>query len=137
MEARPFRDRARPPTAAALARALGRSRAGYDQLATLTAALAREWTYAPASGWMLKIHDGAKALCYLIPLAGAFRVSLAVRVRERAPLLADPSLAALHDALAAAKEHREGLALRLDVRDRASYAPVAALLARLIALRAT
>ena len=63
-------------------------------------------------------------------------MSLTVRPAERATLLADPAQAAIHDALAAAKKYVEGYALRFEVTDRATLAPLAQVLERLIALRA-
>lgn len=135
MEPRPFLDRATPPTDETLARALGAAHASFTALTKITAGLDRGWSHGGASGWMQKIHDRRKALCYVIPLDGAFRVSLTVRPRERAPLLADPALAAIHAALSGAAKQAEGYALRFDIADRASFAPVGALLARLIVLR--
>ncbi len=135
METRPFLVRSNRPTAASLATALGGAYASYAALATLTAGFARAWSHGKASGWMEKIDDRRKALCYVVPLAGAFRVSLTVRPDERAALRADPALAEHHAALAAAKAHAEGHALRFDVHDGASFAPVARLLAAIVALR--
>ena len=48
------------------------------------------------------------ARAYVVPLDGAFRVSLTVRPAERATLLADPAQAAIHDALAAVTPVRPG-----------------------------
>lgn len=135
MEPRPFADPSTPPTAEALERVLGDAHGSYRTLTKVTAGLAREWVHTGTGGWMEKVHAHRKALCYFVPLGGVLRVSLTVRPRERAPLLADEALASVHAAFTGARKYPEGYALRFDVTDRASCAPVATLLARLIALR--
>ena len=80
---------------------------------------------------MLKIHDGRKALVYLIPLNDAFRMSMAIREAERDELLADVDLAALHDKLASAKTYSEGFALQFDVDSEMDFGPVESFIGRL------
>ncbi len=136
-DARPFLARtSKPPTARALAAALGGVAPLFVELERRTAALARAWNHSKTSGWMLKLHDGKKALCYLVPLAGAFRASLTVRPEERAALARDPALAAVQSALQGAKKYPEGYLLRFDIVDRPSFAPFLALIDRIVAARA-
>ena len=135
MEDRPFLARSRKPTPASLERALGRAFPAYQALSRLTGSFRSEWTHSRSSGWMQKVHDGRKALCYVVPQEGAFRVSLTVRKKERTTLLRDAPLPALHGALVDAKAYAEGYALRFDVVDEASAAPLVSALERIIALR--
>ncbi len=135
MDERPFSDRAHRPTPQSLARALEGAAVLYDEILARSDGLQQAWNHSKASGWMLKIHDGKKALCYLVPLAGSFDVSSAVREEERAALLEDPQLAELHDALLGAKKYAEGYALRFHVTDRSSARAPIALVERLVAMR--
>jgi hypothetical protein len=123
------------PTAASLERALGRSFAAHHALSQLTKSFPSEWNHSKASGWMKKVHDGKKALFYLVVLDGAFRVSLTLRARERASLLEDASMSALHGALGSAKKYAEGYALRFEVMDEVTFAPLKLVLERIIELR--
>jgi hypothetical protein len=132
---RPFRDRARPPTAEALARALGRTHRGYATLMRIVGELTTAWTHSKASGWMLKVHDGKKALFYLVPLVDAFTVSMAVRPEEREALLRDESLAHVRERLRAAKKAAEGYVLRFHVDDPSRASEPIEIVERLIAAR--
>lgn len=135
-EERPFRDPKRAPSDADVVAALQRSAPFYRALADQTATFEKEWIHSKAGGWMAKVHDGQKALCYVVPLVGSFRVSLTVRPAEREALLADARVAELHERLRGAKRYAEGHALRFDVDDRATATVVRELLARIIELRA-
>ncbi len=135
MEERPFTDPKSAPTLDALHETLGPAAAFLDELLVQTADFRRAWSHSKRGGWLDKVHDGKKALFYLIPLHGSFRSSMAVRDAERDTLLGEPALAALHDRLAEAKRYSEGWALAVDVTDAASWAVVRALVGRLIALR--
>ena len=132
---RPFLAKAPEPTSRAVASALGRTAPLFAELERMSDGFRRDWNHAKSSGWMLKIHDRKKALAYVVPLAGSFRVSLTVRPGERRSLLDDPSLAPVHDALRDAKKYAEGYALRFDVTDRESFGPCATLIERVIAAR--
>lgn len=47
-----------------------------DELAALFPPLAEEWTFAgKAHGWSLRLRHAKRAVCYLTPLEGTFRVS--------------------------------------------------------------
>lgn len=88
------------------------------------------------SGWMQKISDSKKALCYIIPLENAFKVSLTVREKEREDFLKDKTLAAIHAPLSSARKFAEGYALQFAVADQDSFLPLKALIQKLIAARA-
>jgi hypothetical protein len=84
---------------------------------------------------MLKVHDRKKALLYVVPMNGAFKVSMAIRETEKETLAADADVALLQDAIALAKKHAEGYALRFDVKDKASWDGLHALVEKLIDAR--
>ena len=132
---RPFMDAAAQPTALALESVLGRAFGRYESLLSLAPAFAREWNFSKTGGWMLKVHDGRKGLCYLIPVDCGFKVSLAIRESEREALMADPDLSALHDALASAKKYSEGFGVQFEVDDKADFAVVESFMTKLIAAR--
>jgi hypothetical protein len=114
---RPFLDGAGAPTEAALRAALAGAYPRYEDLLRLAGRFGRAWTFSRTGGWMLKVYDGKKALFYVIPLAGGFRVSLAIREAERAALLRDGELQTMNAALASAKKWAEGFALEFEVSE--------------------
>jgi Protein of unknown function (DUF3788) len=132
---RPFGDPAVKPIESALESTFGPAFDRYQAILHLAAAFSQEWNFSKAGGWMLKIHDGKKALLYLIPLCGSFKVSMAIREVEREALLADSDLAVLHDKLVSAKKYSEGFALQFDIDDAIDFAPVESLVSKLIAAR--
>jgi hypothetical protein len=132
---RPFEDAAAPPTESALKATVGPSFARYQAIVGLAAAYSQEWNFSKASGWMLKIHDRKKALLYLIPLSGSFKISMAIRESEREALLADSNLAVLYGKLASAKKFSEGFSIQFDINDAIDFAPVESLISKLIAAR--
>jgi Protein of unknown function (DUF3788) len=132
---RPFADGATRPTESALESTLGHAFGRYRSLLGLDTSFSRDWNYSKTSGWMLKVHDGKKALFYLIPLDCGFKVSLAIRESERDVLMADPDLAALNGTLASAKKFSEGFGLQFDVDDQGDFTAVEAFMTKLIAAR--
>jgi hypothetical protein len=132
---RPFLDASIKPVELAVAAALGSTHARYRSILELADGFAEEWTFNRSSGWMLKIHDGRKALVYLIPLNDAFRMSLAIREAERDELLREADLAPVHEKLASAKKYSEGFALQFDVDSEMDFGPVESFVGRLISLR--
>ena len=132
---RPFTDAAARPTSPALESTLGRAFDRYESLLGLAATFAQEWNFSKASGWMLKVHDGKKALFYLIPLEGGFKVSMAIRESEREALMTDHDLASLNDTLASAKKYSEGFGVQFEVDAEMDFAVVESFIGKLIAAR--
>jgi len=132
---RPFADAAVRPSRRALESTVGRAFARYEAVLSLAAAFSQVWRFTKGGGWMLKVHDGKKAFLYLIPLAGGFRISMAIRESEREALLGDSDLAALHDRLASAKRYPEGFAIQFDVDDGIDFAPVESFVSKLVEAR--
>jgi len=121
MSERPFLAKAQRPDAAALEVALGPTFAFYSDLADLCDGLKQEWVHTKGGGWMLKVTDGKKALCYVIPLADAFRVSMAIREPERAALLESELMADYGALLTSARRFAEGYSVAFDVTSDSSY----------------
>jgi hypothetical protein len=121
MSERPFLAEAQKPDATALEVALGPAFAFYRDLTDLSDGFKQEWVHTKGSGWMLKVADGKKALCYVIPLEGSFRVSMAIRESERAALLESEHMADYGALLTSARKFAEGYSVAFDVTADSSY----------------
>jgi hypothetical protein len=135
MEPRPFDDKAQKPTGQGIQTALGGAYPYCQKVIEFTHAFLHEWTFTKGSGWMLKVYDRKKALLYLIPLDGAFKISLAIRENEREALLGDEALGSLHAQILSAKKYREGFALQFEIAGPNEFSPVELFLSKLISLR--
>jgi len=118
---RPFLEKAQKPGIAALEVALGPAFAFYRDLTDLCDGLRQEWVHTEGSGWMLKVADGKKALCYVLPLEDSFRVSMAIRESERAALLESEDMADYGALLTSARRFAEGYSVAFDVTGGSSY----------------
>lgn len=129
-----FDDKAKQPTDADVAKALGSaSKAWIDLKARVAAAhgpIREEWGFtAKSTGWGLRLKRGDRTILYMTPCSGYFRVSFvlgdkAVRAaHERG--LPEPILAMLD----AARKYAEGRGIRLEVRKLAELRPIEALVA--------
>ena len=121
MGERPFLGKAQKPDTAVLEVALGPAFAFYSDLTDLCDGLKQEWVHTKGSGWMLKVADSKKALCYVIPLDDAFRVSMAIRESERAALLESEHMADYRALLTSARKFAEGYSVAFDVTADSSY----------------
>jgi hypothetical protein len=133
---RPFPDRSIKPTEQSLQAVLGSACTYYNKIMVLEGSFSQDWTFTKSSGWILKLFDRKKALLYLIPLNGGFRVSLTIRADERAAFLHDEELGIMHAKISSAKKYPEGFALQFDITDRNGFQPFELFLRKLIALRA-
>jgi len=115
MSERPFLGKAQKPDIAALAAALGPVFASHRDLTNLCDDFKHEWVHTKGSGWMLKVADGKKALCYVIPLADSFRVSMAIGESERTALLESEHMADYRALLTSARKFAEGYSVAFDV----------------------
>jgi hypothetical protein len=132
---RPFGNPNFEPTEDGLETTLGAAIGRFDVIRGLAADFDQEWSFYRGSGWMLRIHDSRKALLYLIPLRGSFRLSMAIREAERDALAADPELAALHPMLLAARKLPEGFALTFDVDGEGDFGALRSFVEKLVAAR--
>jgi hypothetical protein len=132
---RPFGNPTFEPTEDGLEAALGPAIGRFDVIRGLAAGFDQEWTFYRGSGWMLRIHDGRKALLYLVPLRDGFRASMAIREAERVALAADAGLAAVRPALESARKVPEGFALAFDITGEGDFEPIRSFVEKLIAAR--
>lgn len=134
-EIRPFKEKSPKPEPELLKKALGNCFPLYEALLEKTGTFSAEWNHSKTSGWMLKIADRKKALCYLIPLQDAFRVHLTVREAEKEILLKEKSLSGLHEQLRGAKKYTEGFLVQFLVSDRPSAKKLMDFLKKLLETR--
>ncbi len=133
---RTYADGTNPPTDEALEARLASAWPPMRSVMEMAGSFKRDWSFSNSSGWVLKVHDGQKALWYLTPLLGSFTVSMAIRETERDALLADPAVGdGVHEQLESARKFGEGFALGFDVGDSDDLAAVEPFLRALIALR--
>ena len=131
-------DKSTQPTDALLQSVLGAPFACFQEILELTAAYTQEWTYpSKSSGWVMKISRKSKALCWLFPYQGMFRVSFALREHEKDSLLGNKQIPASYkELLQGSKKYREGYALRIDVESRQAHDDVQVFVQQLMVLRA-
>jgi hypothetical protein len=132
---RPFPDKSIKPAPKTLQAALGSAHAYYEKVLALSGSYSREWNFTKSSGWILKVYDSKKALFYLIPLNGGFKISLTLRGDERDAFLCDAGLRTMHDRIASSKKFPEGFALQFDIGGKKEFQPLELFITKLIALR--
>jgi hypothetical protein len=135
MEDRPFKDNKLKPDAEKLKPVLNKVFQHYNKLLNLTENFKHDWNFSKSSGWMEKVHDGKKALYYLIPLNDSFKISLAIRESEKEALLADKSLKEFHAILNEAKKFSEGYNIQFMIEDKKSYDSLAEFIKKLVSFR--
>ncbi len=114
-----------PPDESDIRRVLGDLYPSYKAILTLAKDFDHEWKYYGTKiGWQIKAVRKGKALFYLAPLKGSFKVGLAVRENEREALLHSDLPAALKAALRSAKKYREGYPLRLAITKQGDMRPL-------------
>ena len=133
---RTFADGSKEPSDQDLQKQLGDAWPQMQAVLSLTRVFLRQWTFSNTSGWMLKIHDGTKALLYVIPLHGSFEISLALRAKEHEVLVANKAMGEVaHEQLAGARKNAEGWALKFDVSAAEDLPPIEPFLRELIRIR--
>lgn len=123
------------PEASNLEAALGSAYVYYNELLTVTRDFKPSWSHSKSSGWMLKISDGRKALCYVIPLTGCYRISLTIREAERTELLQNTHLADLSKEIQNAQRFVEGYALLFIISNKKEHTRFINLLHALLLVR--
>ena len=89
----------------------------YKEILSLIESYSCEWKfYGPKIGWQFKVTKKGKALFYLTPLDGSFKLGFAVRDTEKEMLLNSKLPAKNKKELAEAKRYPEGHPLRLEVK---------------------
>jgi hypothetical protein len=119
-----------PPSDSELRALLGASFAAYETLLAGNAKLRPEWKYyGPKSGWTLKLFDGRRNLCFLMPRADGLGVAFVLGEAAVQRALDADLPALLKQEIREARQYVEGRPVRLTVRDGADLAAVATLLA--------
>ena len=108
----------------------------YRELLALIEAYEQEWKfYGPRIGWQFKVTHKKKALFWLAPQEGSFRLGFAIRDREKEVLLKSKLPAKAKEELATAKRYPEGYPLRLLVNKQSDMKAVRLVVDTLKALR--
>ena len=124
------------PDELSLRRGLAGAFPAYKELMERTKSYHQEWKFYGAKiGWQLKIARNDKALLYLTPLDGAFRIGLALREAERDALLSSSLSTKLKDEIRVAKRVSEGYPLRISVFNAADMKPLGVALDILMRMR--
>lgn len=135
MEERPFNEKTLKPTTESLKKALKATFKSYEALLQEASGFKQEWNFSKSSGWMQKVSDSKKALFYLIPLQGSYKISLTVREHEKERLLDDTGVKFFHATLQAAKKYPEGYAMQFLVQNNTDAKNCLDFLKKLITLR--
>jgi hypothetical protein len=130
-----FLDPAHKPDEKSLESVLGRVYPLYQSLLTLTGKFSRDWNFSKSGGWMLKVHGNKKALLYLIPMENEFKISMAIREKEREAFMSDPKFQSIHPLIYAAKKFVEGYALQFMITNEDDFQKFEGFLTQLISLR--
>ena len=113
------------PDDSELKQRLGELYNSYKEIMTLTEGCVHEWKYyGQKYGWQLKVMRTGKALLWLIPSEGSFRIGFAVRENERQALINSNLPARTKEELSVAKKYPEGYPLRLSVSKKSDMKPV-------------
>jgi hypothetical protein len=113
------------PDDSELKQRLGEIYSAYKEIVTLTEGYLHEWKYyGQKYGWQFKVIRKGKALLWLTPAEGSFRVGFAVRENERQALIDSNLPAKTKEELTAAKKYAEGYPLRLSVTRKSDMKPV-------------
>lgn len=135
MKERVFSNKSVKPTDRTIRSVLAKAFPFYDELMKIAGAFSKEWNYSKSSGWIQKISDSKKALFYVIPLKGSFKISLTVRENERDKLLSYQDLLDVYEQLETAKKYIEGYAMQFILKDKESYQKYLGLIKRIMELR--
>jgi hypothetical protein len=129
-----FADKASPPTAAALNRALGPAatawRALVRQVGSEYSPIAEQWNFASAKfGWSLRLKKADRVVLYLTPQAGRFLVGIVLGAKAVAAARDADLPPAVLEAIAEAPRNAEGSGIRFPVEDGRQVAPILTLVA--------
>ena len=133
MEEPVFPDKSCMPKDADLARALGRAKKQWDDLADAVAACPEakpEWKhYGKKSGWIFVIRGKRSNLMYMIPHDKYFGASFAFGEKAVQAALESDLPAAIIEIVRQAKKYPEGRAIRLQIKSAADAKAAGQLLA--------
>jgi hypothetical protein len=116
-----FIGKAKKPTGAELADALGPAKAIWDQwltgLAQECGANVREWnSYSPKAGWSLRVKRKARTIVWMAPCPGCFRVAFIFGDRAMQAARQSQWPKRVINAMDEAPKYPEGTGIRLEVK---------------------
>jgi hypothetical protein len=135
MEERPFNDMNNKPAGDMLRQTLACVYSYYNNLSAFTGEYKHDWSFSKSSGWVEKVHDAKRALFYLIPLRGVFKISLAIRESEKEAMIMNKELQKYHSLVKEARQYSEGYKLQFIIEGEDSYNFFKYFITRLMALR--
>lgn len=117
-----FTDKSVMPAHTDLESGIGQCYACWTRLADTTLRLypegIGEWNYpGPKFGWSYRIRDKKRAIIYLLPREGYFKVAFVYGEKAFDEVMKSSVNQMIKDELSSAKPYREGRGIRLDVRD--------------------
>ncbi len=114
---------------------LGASYGYYREILRFSQDFEHKWVFSKADGWSMKIYDIKKALCYIYPSEGNFRVYMTLRENERNSLINNPNIRFAYKKLGESKQFSEGFAVTYDVKDEISAEKCSLFMKEVILLR--
>lgn len=129
-----FLERVHPPEAEALAAALGGSRSLWDQLRHRIALrhhpVDEEWVFSGAKyGWSLRLKRKKRAIVYLIPCKGHFRVGMALGEKAVRAARENDLPPSVLEIIEASPRYAEGRGVRIEVTTKSDLKTVEVLAA--------
>ena len=115
--ARAFTDPGQEPTLESAEAIMADLGTRFRGLLRRTSGLSSVWTFSKGSGWLLKIQDRRKALCYVIPHDRGFVIRGTVRETEREALSQVGGLEPMRPELESARRYPEGYLVQVEVFD--------------------
>jgi hypothetical protein len=117
-----FFDKSTKPADADLAKALGAAIGLWNELRRLVgehfAPLTEEWVFSGKShGWSLRLFQKKRAVLYLKPIEGYFRVSFAFGEKASQAALESDLPASVLKLIGEAPKYPEGRAVRMDIKN--------------------
>jgi hypothetical protein len=118
-----FDDKLREPGAEELAEALGRTSGLCNELTAMIDErfdpVAREWVFSGKNyGWSLRLKQKKRAILYMTPCAGHFRVAFAFGEKAVQAALQSGLPADVQDLVNNAPKYPEGRGVRMEVKSR-------------------
>jgi hypothetical protein len=115
-----FTEKDKQPTEKDLAEALGKTSTWWNTIEQYVfekyPQAAREWFYSGAKyGWNYRLKDKKRAIVYLLPRKGKFKVGLMFGQKATDAVMVSPVSQKIKDELATARPYVEGRGIRIDI----------------------
>jgi hypothetical protein len=105
-----------PPSDATLTARLGGAGKAFERLLAALPGVRQEWrVYSRSSGWVLKLVQGTRTMCYVQPGDGFFRATVVLGEAAAASALESPIAPSTKDAIRSARAYVEGRSVSVEV----------------------